>query len=491
MYIAIDLKSFYASVECVARGLDPLDTNLVVADLSRTEKTICLAVTPSLKSFGISGRARLFEVVQRVGEVNSLRKSRLRGKDFSGESHFLSKLKARPDKKLGYIVAPPRMAEYMRVSTRIYGIYLRYIAPEDIHVYSVDEVFIDASRYLRTYRMTARELADKLIREVLSETGITATAGIGTNLYLCKIAMDIVAKKMEPDEHGVRIAELDEQSYREQLWSHTPITDFWRIGGGYSRSLARYGMFTMGDVARMSLVNESLLYKLFGVNAELLIDHAWGYEPCTMREIKSYRPRSKSLSLGQVLSTPYDFEKARLIIREMADLLTLDLVKKGLLTDQVVLTVGYDIENISDSRRRALYHGEIKTDHYGRQMPKQAHGSENIGCFCSSTRKITEAVTRLFERIVNPDLLVRRMYIAANHTVPERELDPSQKSEQLSLFDLSEPAQNAFEAREKRIQQAILSLRTRYGKNAVLKGMNFREGATTRERNRQIGGHLA
>ena len=303
--------------------------------------------------------------------------------------------------------------------------------------------------------------------------------------------MDIVAKKMEPDEHGVRIAELDEQSYREQLWSHTPITDFWRIGGGYSRSLARYGMFTMGDVARMSLVNESLLYKLFGVNAELLIDHAWGYEPCTMREIKSYRPRSKSLSLGQVLSTPYDFEKARLIIREMADLLTLDLVKKGLLTDQVVLTVGYDIENISDSRRRALYHGEIKTDHYGRQMPKQAHGSENIGCFCSSTRKITEAVTRLFERIVNPDLLVRRMYIAANHTVPERELDPSQKSEQLSLFDLSEPAQNAFEAREKRIQQAILSLRTRYGKNAVLKGMNFREGATTRERNRQIGGHLA
>ena len=491
MYIAIDLKSFYASVECAARGLDPLDTNLVVADLSRTEKTICLAVTPSLKSFGISGRARLFEVIQRVGEVNSMRKSRLRGKDFSGESHFLSELKARPDKKLGYITAPPRMAEYMRVSTQIYGIYLRYIAPEDIHVYSVDEVFIDASRYIRAYRMTAHELAGKLIREVLSETGITSTAGIGTNLYLCKIAMDIVAKKMKPDAHGVRIAELDEQGYREQLWSHKPITDFWRIGGGYSRSLARYGMYTMGDVARMSLVNESLLYKLFGVNAELLIDHAWGCEPCTMREIKAYRPRSKSLSLGQVLSTPYDFEKARLIISEMADSLTLDLVRKGLLTDQMVLTVGYDIENLSDSRRRALYHGEVKTDRYGRQVPKQAHGSENIGCFCSSTRKITEAVLRLFDRVVNPDLLVRRMYIVANHTVPEGGLDASQKSEQLSLFDISGPAESKFETREKQIQQTILSLRMRYGKNAVLRGMNFREGATARERNRQIGGHAA
>ena len=491
MYIAIDLKSFYASVECVARGLDPLDTNLVVADISRTEKTICLAVTPSLKSFGISGRARLFEVVQRVGEVNSMRKSRLRGKGFCGKSHFLSELNACPDKELSYIVAPPRMAEYMRVSTRIYGIYLRYIAPEDIHVYSVDEVFIDASRYLKTYRMTAHELADKMIREVLNETGITATAGIGTNLYLCKIAMDIVAKKMEPDERGVRIAELDEQSYREKLWSHTPITDFWRIGGGYSRTLARYGMNTMGDVARMSLLNADLLYRLFGVNAELLIDHAWGRETCTMREIKSYRPRSKSLSLGQVLSTPYDFEKARLIIREMADLLTLDLVKKGMLTDQVVLTVGYDIENLSDAKRRARYRGEVKTDYYGRQIPKQAHGSENIGCFSSSTCKITEAVTRLFDRIVNPDLLVRRMYIVANHTVPERELDVSQKSEQLSLFASPVPVQSAFESREKQIQQTILNLRRRYGKNAVLKGMNFKDGATTRERNRQIGGHTA
>ena len=467
-YVAIDLKSFYASVECAERGLDPLTTNLVVADESRTAKTICLAVSPSLKAYGLSGRSRLFEVEQKAREIL----------EYTG-------------KPLEYIVAKPRMALYIDYSSRIYETYLDFVSHEDISVYSIDEVFIDVTDYLKLYNMSAHDLAARMVRAVLSKTGITATVGVASNLYLCKIAMDIVAKKMEPDEHGVRIAELDEQSYREQLWSHTPITDFWRIGGGYSRSLARYGMFTMGDVARMSLVNESLLYKLFGVNAELLIDHAWGYEPCTMREIKSYRPRSKSLSLGQVLSTPYDFEKARLIIREMADLLTLDLVKKGLLTDQVVLTVGYDIENISDSRRRALYHGEIKTDHYGRQMPKQAHGSENIGCFCSSTRKITEAVTRLFERIVNPDLLVRRMYIAANHTVPERELDPSQKSEQLSLFDLSEPAQNAFEAREKRIQQAILSLRTRYGKNAVLKGMNFREGATTRERNRQIGGHLA
>ena len=369
MYIAIDLKSFYASVECVARGLDPLDANLVVADLSRTEKTICLAVSPSLKSFGIAGRARLFEVIQRVGEVNSLRKSRLRGKGFTGKSCSFKELQRRPDMELDYIAAPPRMAEYIRVSTQIYEIYLRYIAPEDIHVYSVDEVFIDVSRYLKTYRMTAQELARAMIRDVLAETGITATAGVGTNLYLCKIAMDIVAKRMAPDENGVRIAELDEQSYREKLWAHRPITDFWRIGGGYSRSLARYGMYTMGDVARMSLVNEDLLYKLFGVNAELLIDHAWGYEPCTMQDIKAYRPRSKSLSLGQVLSTPYDFEKARLIIQEMSDSLVLDLVRKGLLTDQMVLTVGYDISNLSDKSRRELLLLLHKEDHRGGAAP--------------------------------------------------------------------------------------------------------------------------
>lgn len=490
MYIAIDLKSFYASVECVARGLDPLDANLVVADLSRTEKTICLAVSPSLKSFGIAGRARLFEVIQRVGEVNSLRKSRLRGKGFTGKSCSFRELQRRPDMELDYIAAPPRMAEYIRVSTQIYEIYLRYIAPEDIHVYSVDEVFIDVSRYLKTYRMTAQELARAMIRDVLAETGITATAGVGTNLYLCKIAMDIVAKRMAPDENGVRIAELDEQSYREKLWAHRPITDFWRIGGGYSRSLARYGMYTMGDVARMSLVNEDLLYKLFGVNAELLIDHAWGYEPCTMQDIKAYRPRSKSLSLGQVLSTPYDFEKARLIIQEMSDSLVLDLVRKGLLTDQMVLTVGYDISNLSDKSRRESYKGEVKADYYGRLVPKQAHGSENIGCFCSSTKKITEAVLRLFDRVVDPDLLVRRMYIVANHTVPESELDASQKSEQLSLFS-AQPEQDKTKKRERDIQLTILRLRKRYGKNAVLKGMNFKEGATAIERNRQIGGHRA
>ena len=490
MYLAIDLKSFYASVECVARKLDPLDANLVVADLSRTEKTICLAVSPSLKSHGISGRARLFEVVQRVKEVNALRRSKLHGRDFSGKSTSHAELQRCPDKALDYIVAPPRMAEYMRVSTQIYGIYLRYIAPEDIHVYSVDEVFIDASRYLRTYHMTVRELACTLIRAVLNETGITATAGIGTNLYLCKIAMDIVAKRMPPDEHGARVAELDEQRYRELLWDHRPITDFWRIGGGYSRTLARYGMFTMGDVARMSLINEALLYRLFGVNAELLIDHAWGWEPCTLRDIKAYRPRVKSLSSGQVLSEPYDFGKARLILQEMADSLTLDLVRKGLLTDQVVLTVCYDIENLSDPARRERYRGEIKTDGYGRQVPKRAHGSENLGCFCSSTRKITEAALRLFDRIADPELLVRRLYIVANHTVSERSLDPSQRSEQLSLFDALEPPRDADAARRERdIQKTILKLRARYGKNVVLRGMNFKEGATAVERNRQIGGH--
>ncbi len=490
MYLAIDLKSFYASVECVARKLDPLDANLVVADLSRTEKTICLAVSPSLKSHGISGRARLFEVVQRVKEVNALRRSKLHGRDFSGKSTSHAELQRCPDKALDYIVAPPRMAEYMRVSTQIYGIYLRYIAPEDIHVYSVDEVFIDASRYLRTYHMTVRELACTLIRAVLNETGITATAGIGTNLYLCKIAMDIVAKRMPPDEHGARVAELDEQRYRELLWDHRPITDFWRIGGGYSRTLARYGMFTMGDVARMSLINEALLYRLFGVNAELLIDHAWGWEPCTLRDIKAYRPRVKSLSSGQVLSEPYDFGKARLILQEMADSLTLDLVRKGLLTDQVVLTVCYDIENLSDPARRERYRGEIKTDGYGRQVPKRAHGSENLGCFCSSTRKITEAALRLFDRIADPALLVRRLYIVANHTVSERSLDPSQRSEQLSLFDALEPPRESDAARRERdIQKTILKLRARYGKNVVLRGMNFKEGATAVERNRQIGGH--
>ena len=493
MYIAIDLKSFYASVECVARGLDPLDANLVVADKSRTDKTICLAVSPSLKALGIPGRARLFEVVQRVGQINAARLSRLKGNRFSGKSCFAGELKKCPDKKADYIVAPPRMAEYTRVSAMIYGIYLRYIAPEDIHVYSVDEVFIDASKYLRTYGVTAHELADKMVHEVLRQTGITATAGVGTNLYLCKIAMDIVAKHMEPDAHGVRIADLDEHSYRKRLWAHRPITDFWRIGGGYAKSLARYGMYTMGDVARMSLVNEDLLYKLFGVNAELLIDHAWGWEPCTIDDIKAYTPRSKSVSLGQVLTCPYEFQKARLILQEMADTLTLDLVQKGLVTDQVVLTVGYDIANLTDAARKNRYHGAVKADYYGRLVPKRAHGSENIGCFTSSAKKLSEAALRLFDRIVNPDLLVRRMYVVANHTVSESRIDVSAKSEQLSLFgDISQAAteQLALE-KEKNIQHTILSLKHRFGKNAVLKGMDFKEGATTIERNMQIGGHRA
>ena len=492
-YIAIDLKSFYASVECVDRGLNPLNTNLVVADKSRTEKTICLAVSPSLKAYGISGRARLFEVVQRVGEVNAQRLSKIRGKDFSGSSHFADELAEHPEFKLDYITAPPRMARYIEVSSKIYGVYLNYIAPEDMHVYSVDEVFIDASKYLRLYNMTAYELADKIIRDVLSQTGITATAGIGTNLYLCKIAMDIHAKHIKADKDGVRIAELDEKGYREQLWDHKPITDFWRIGRGYSRTLGRYGMFTMGDVARCSIVNEELLFKLFGVNAELLIDHAWGREPCTMDDIKSYRPKSQSLSSGQVLSRPYNFDEAKLIAREMTELLALDLVDKKLLTDQIVLTVGYDIENLKDKNRR--FSGEIKTDYYGRQVPKGAHGSQNIGRFTSSTSLIMDAVMKLFDRVTDHNLLVRRMYIVANHITTEDEITTAGSSEQMNLFDsvFAEEKEHEEEIlrREKAIQKTILRLHKRYGKNSVLKGINLKEAATSIERNSQIGGHKA
>ncbi|MBQ7504827.1 MAG: DNA methylase [Ruminococcus sp.] len=492
-YIAIDLKSFYASVECVDRGLNPLNTNLVVADKSRTEKTICLAVSPSLKAYGISGRARLFEVVQRVGEVNAQRLSQIRGKDFSGSSCFADELAEHPEFKLDYITAPPRMARYIEVSSKIYGVYLNYIAPEDMHVYSVDEVFIDATKYLRLYNMTAYELADKIVRDVLSQTGITATAGIGTNLYLCKIAMDIYAKRIKADKDGVRIAELDEKSYREQLWSHTPITDFWRIGRGYSRTLGRCGMFTMGDVARCSIVNEELLFKLFGVNAELLIDHAWGREPCTMEDIKSYRPKSQSLSSGQVLSRPYDFDEAKLIAREMTELLALDLVDKKLLTDQIVLTVGYDIENLKDKNRR--FNSEIKTDYYGRQVPKGAHGSQNIGRFTSSTSLIMNAVMKLFDRVTDHNLLVRRMYIVANHITTEDEINTAGSSEQMNLFDgvFAEEKEHEEDAlrRERAIQKTILRLHKRFGKNSVLKGMNLKEAATSIERNSQIGGHKA
>ena len=499
VYIAIDLKSFYASQECISRGLDPLTTNLVVADGSRTEKTICLAVSPSLKSYGISGRARLFEVVQKVREINAIRRERAPGKKFTGTSFHDPDLKANPSLALDYIVAPPRMSAYMDCSTEVYHVYLKYIAPEDIHVYSIDEVFIDATPYLRTYGMSARELARKMIQDVLETTGITATAGIGTNLYLAKVALDIVAKHVEPDEKGVRIASLDEMSYRRQLWGHKPLTDFWRVGRGYAKKLEQHGLHTMGDVARCSLGgagefhNEALLYKLFGVNAELLIDHAWGWEPCTISDIKAYKPESNSVGSGQVLHCAYTAEKAKLIVREMTDLLVLDLVDKGLVTDQMVLTVGYDIENLTDPKRRSAYRGEVTTDPYGRKIPKHAHGTANLGRRTSSTRLITDAVMELFDRIVDGNLLVRRINLVANHVLPEAAVQQELVFDQLDLFsDLAaKEAEEARLAREKRCQQALLTIRKKYGKNAILKGMNYEEGATTRERNAQIGGHKA
>ncbi len=497
-YIAIDLKSFYASVECLQRGLDPLTTNLVVADPSRTEKTICLAVSPSLKSFGIPGRPRLFEVVQKVKEVNALRIQKAPGKQFSGKSFDLPQLTARADLEVDYLIAPPQMALYMQTSTAIYDIYLKYVAPEDIHVYSVDEVFIDATPYLNTYGLTAYEFARKLILEVLSTYGITATAGIGTNLYLCKVAMDIVAKHIPADQYGVRIAQLDELSYRRQLWNHLPLTDFWRIGPGYLKKLHKVGIRTMGDIARCSLgkpgeyYNEDLLYKLFGVNAELLIDHAWGYEPCTIADIKAYRPESNSLGSGQVLHCAYPFDKARLVLREMADLLSLDLVDKGLVTDQLVVTIGYDIENLTDRYRRRIYHGEVAVDRYGRSIPKHAHGTANLGHYSSSTKEILQAVTELYEKITDPDLLIRRINITANHVIREASVPAVSEPEQMNLFaenDAQDQAQNRM--REKKRQQAVLTIRKRFGKNAILKGMNLEEGATARDRNKQIGGHKA
>lgn len=501
-YIAIDLKSFYASVECVERGLDPLATNLVVADSSRTEKTICLAVSPSLKVYGIGGRARLFEVVQKINEVNLQRKYKAPRRTFTGKSYNAPELENNPSLAVDYIVAPPQMSRYIEVSTHIYQIYLKYIAPEDIHVYSIDEVFIDATAYLKTYRLTAHELAVKMIRDVLKETGVTATAGIGTNMYLAKIAMDIVAKKMPADKDGVRVAELDEMSYRKQLWNHRPLTSFWRIGHGYASKLEEKGLYTMGDIARCSLggkydfYNEDLLYKLFGINAELLIDHAWGYEPCTIEDIKSYRPENNSISTGQVLQCPYNFEKGKLIVREMTDLLTLDLVDKELVTDQMVLTVGYDIENLKDTSKLAAYSGQVTTDHYGRQIPKSAHGSINLGQHTSSTRIITEKVMELYDRIVDPQLTVRRMYVVANHVINENNIEEPQ-AEQLDFFTDYEALerQKAEETeklyREKNVQRALLGIKKKYGKNAVLKGMNLEEGATTIERNGQVGGHKA
>lgn len=498
-YIAIDLKSFYASQECVARGLDPLRTNLVVADTSRTEKTICLAVSPSMKAWGIPGRARLFEVVEKVRQVNATRRAKAPGGRFSGSSWNADELEADPSLELDYIAAPPRMSHYMECSTKIYNIYLKYVAPEDIHVYSVDEVFIDATPYLRSSGLSPREFASRMIQDVLKTTGITATAGIGTNLYLCKVAMDILAKHAQPDGYGVRIAQLDEESYRRLLWDHKPITDFWRVGSGYARRLEKCGMYTMGDVARCSVgkpeefYNEDLLYKLFGVNAELLIDHAWGWEPCTIADIRAYRPESSSLSTGQVLQCPYTAEKGKLIIREMTDLLVLDLVEKGLVTDQMVLNVGYDIDNFKDPRKEKAYAGPVTTDHYGRKIPKSAHGSVNLAGKTASTRIIMDAVMELYDRIVDPQLLVRRMNVVANNLTSEISLKQSCNFQQLDLF--ADPVRQEEEAvaleKERRKQQAMISIRKKYGKNAILKGMNFQEGATTRERNGQIGGHKA
>ena len=541
-YISIDLKSFYASVECMERGLDPLNTNLVVADASRTQKTICLAVSPSLKAYGIPGRARLFEVEQKVKEANARRQTRAPKNILDGKSVFATELNENPCLAIDYIAAKPRMALYMSKSTQIYDVYLRYIAPEDIYAYSVDEVFIDASGYLKTYGLNAHDFARLLVREVFKETGITATAGIGPNLYLCKIAMDIGAKHTEADADGVRIAELDEYSYRRLLWDHRPITDFWRVGRGYAKKLAKKSIFTMGDIARCSLgtssdyYNEDLLYKMFGVNAELLIDHAWGYEPCTLAEVKSYRPQRKSLVSGQVLQNAYTYEKTRIVVREMMELLALDLVDKGLLTNQIVLTVGYDIENLSDPERRKAYKGEITVDGYGREIPKHAHGTGNLPFSTSSTKLTTDCVLDVFDRVVDESLLTRRISITANNLVLESEYKresevASAEPEQISMFDMlargddshapervsskeatayseqdkpnstmvaesisgsaaNDKSEDTLE-KEKQVQEVMLKIKKRFGKNAILKGTNLQEGATAKERNAQIGGHKA
>lgn len=497
IYIAFDLKSFYASVECRERGLDPMDTNLVVADEIRTDKTICLAVTPPLKSCGISGRGRLFEVKQRVIEVNSERRYRAPQHKLSGSSYLFSELQANPSLAIDFIIAPPRMACYMEYSTRIYTIYMKYAAPEDIVVYSIDEVFIDVTDYLDAFQLSPHMLAMKIIQDILSETGITATAGIGTNLFLCKVAMDIVAKHIPPDKNGVRIAELNEMSYRQMLWSHQPLTDFWRVGHGYARKLKEHGMFTMGDVALCSVAHEELLYTLFGKNAELLIDHAWGWEPCTIKDIKAYRPTSQSLGSSQVLPCPYSAEKARLVLREMVDQLVLDLADKKLITDQLVLTVGYDIENLAVPERCSNYQGPVVLDSYGRQIPRHAHGTASLSCHTASSKELIRAASDLFDRIVNPILLIRRLSITANHTVPERSVSPPILYEQMNLFtdyaalEKRRKKKQAELERDKKLQQAILTIKKKYGRNAILRGMSLEEGATARERNKQIGGHKA
>lgn len=500
-YLAIDLKSFYASVECVERGLDPLTTNLVVADLSRTEKTICLAVTPSLKAYGISGRARLFEVVERVKQINADRLRKAPGHAFTGSSSNDPELTSHPELALDYLVAPPRMKLYMDYSARVFEVYLKYIAPEDIHPYSIDEVFMDVTNYLSTYGLSPRGIAERMIQDVLKTTGITATAGIGSNLYLCKVAMDIVAKHIKPDQNGVRIAQLNEHTYRQLLWDHRPLTDFWRVGRGYARKLEAHGLHTMGDIVRCSVgkptdyYNEKLLYQLFGVNAELLIDHAWGWEPCTIADIKAYKPEFNSIGSGQVLQEPYSFTKARLVVCEMADQLALDLVDKGLVTKQLTLTVGYDRENLQDPERRKQYHGAVTRDPYGREIPRHAHGTVNLEMSTASAKALIDAASRLFDRIVNQGLLIRRLNLTAVRVLPVDSVGDEHICEQLDLFSNFGPAaearrrQDAALARERKIQAAMLDIKKKYGKNAILKGMNLEDGATARERNRQVGGH--
>ena len=491
IYIAIDLKSFYASVECRERGLNPLTTNLVVADNSRTEKTICLAVSPSLKQYGIPGRARLYQVIQRIKEVNIERQKKNNNSNFTGTSYDDVALKRNNDLEVSYIVAPPRMKYYMKYSANIYNIYLKYFSEEDIYVYSIDEVFIDVTHYLNTYKMKAKDLATRVIQDVYNTTGITATCGIGTNLYLAKVAMDIGAKHTKPNEYGVRICGLDEMAYRKLLWNHRPITDFWRVGNGYAKRLEKYYIYTMGDIAKISVENEELLYKLFGVNAELLIDHAWGWEPCTLKEIKAYKPSSNSISSGQVLHCPYNYEKTKLIVKEMAELLSLDLVEKKLLTNQIVLEIGYDIDNLINPKISKEYKGEITIDRYGRKVPKHAHGTINLEHHTSSTKIIIDAVVKLYAKIINEKLLIRRLNITANNIVNENGIKKEFKYEQIDLFQNQEKKEQELkkEKKEKNIQKAMIGIKRRYGNNAIIKGMNLEEGGTTIQRNTQVGGH--
>ena len=501
-YIAIDLKSFYASVECVLRGRNPLTTNLVVADPTRTEKTICLAVSPSLKAYKIPGRARLFEVVQRVKEINSERRVRAGVKELIGSSDDSYDLEINPTLALGYIVAPPRMAMYMEYSTRIYDIYLRYVAPEDMHVYSVDEVFIDATAYLNTYKMTAYQLAMRMIKDVIDETGITATAGIGTNLFLAKVAMDIEAKHTEPDENGVRIAELDEMSFRRNLWAHEPITDFWRVGGGTARKLAKYGITTMGDIAKCSAgsdsdyYNEELLYKLFGINAEFLIDHAWGWEPCEIKDIKAYRPKSNSLSVGQVLKEPYETCRARIVLYEMADSLILDLVDKGLVTNQLVIYLGYDIDSVPENAGKSAKI-KLEVDRYGRVVPKHSQGTTNVEKYTSSSKILLDAAMKLYDEIADPRFYVRRLNIAANNIIREKDVETEEPFVQMTIFsntaaeEEKKKREEEEKNKEKNFQKAVIDIKKKYGKKALLRGLDFEDGATARERNAQIGGHKA